>query len=246
MKLITLNIERNKHFDTVMPFIVAEMPDVLCLQEIFESDVYRFEALNYTCAFLPMTKVLLNEETHVLGTALCSHSPISEVHSTYFLDFKNGLQIHDTRDIINTVRYGVIGGTINVNNDLYHIITMHFTWTPHGADPSTEQSESLEKLLTYTKNLPPHIICGDFNIPRTESYLYEKIAKHYTDQIPLEYRSSLDRNKHLVGANPEKAFMFDSYMVDYIFTQPPYVAKDVRLIFGVSDHAAAVATILKS
>lgn len=32
-------------------------------------------------------------------------------------------------------------------------------------------------------------------------------------------------------------------MVDYIFTQPPYDVKNVKLVFGVSDHAAIIADI---
>jgi exonuclease III len=32
MKLININIEGDKHFDTVIPFLEKEKPDVLCLQ----------------------------------------------------------------------------------------------------------------------------------------------------------------------------------------------------------------------
>lgn len=37
--------------------------------------------------------------------------------------------------------------------------------------------------------------------------------------------------------------IFEEYMVDYIFTQSPYWADNVKLKFGVSDHAAVIAEI---
>jgi endonuclease/exonuclease/phosphatase family metal-dependent hydrolase len=50
---------------------------------------------------------------------------------------------------------------------------------------------------------------------------------------------------HRIGHLPEKQNLFTDYMVDYVFTQAPYTAHDVELVFDLSDHAAVVATISK-
>lgn len=245
MKLISINIERDKHFGTVIPFIETERPDVLCLQEVFQNDLYRFETLGYTCTFLPMTIFISNNTEQILGIALCSRTPLHNMHSQYYLDLGDILRVHDSNDIVHTVRYGYIGGNILHDDTIYPIITTHFTWTPNGERPSLEQIESLETLFALTAHMKPHSICGDFNIPRHTSHLYEKLATQYTDNIPPEYTSSLDKQFHRLGDSPDRAHLFSSFMVDYVFTQPPYHATDVRLVFGLSDHAAVMATLSK-
>jgi endonuclease/exonuclease/phosphatase family metal-dependent hydrolase len=48
IKLISLNIEGNKHLDNlVLPFLVAEKPEVVTLQEVFLPDVPKIEAAFY-------------------------------------------------------------------------------------------------------------------------------------------------------------------------------------------------------
>jgi hypothetical protein len=42
MKVISLNIEGNKHYELVLPFLHTENPDVICLQEVLEDDVNMF------------------------------------------------------------------------------------------------------------------------------------------------------------------------------------------------------------
>ena len=68
----------------------------------------------------------------------------------------------------------------------------------------------------------------------------------YTDTIPANYTSSLDKTLHRKGDDPSRAHLFTDFMVDYLFTKPDYQASDVRLEFGISDHAAVVATISKT
>jgi hypothetical protein len=64
--------------------------------------------------------------------------------------------------------------------------------------------------------------------------------------VPAHYRSSLDNNLHRLAEKPELAHLFTDYMVDYLLVQPPYHAHDVRLEFGVSDHAAIIATLSRN
>ncbi|MEA2056412.1 MAG: hypothetical protein U9O78_01685, partial [Patescibacteria group bacterium] len=43
MKLISVNIEGDKHLDKVLPFLKKEQANVICLQEIYEHQQKNFE-----------------------------------------------------------------------------------------------------------------------------------------------------------------------------------------------------------
>ena len=43
IRLVSLNIERRKHLNRILPFLQEYKPDVVCMQELFEKDVPYFE-----------------------------------------------------------------------------------------------------------------------------------------------------------------------------------------------------------
>jgi len=43
IKIISLNIERSKHIDRILPFLVREQPDVFCVQELCKKDIQYFQ-----------------------------------------------------------------------------------------------------------------------------------------------------------------------------------------------------------
>ena len=142
--------------------------------------------------------------------------------------------------------YPVVCATIaRSDGQMYSIATVHLMVTPDGKEIPA-QTASVKKLLKFLDTKEPHILCGDFNIPRGYNTNYHLFTDKYIDTIPHLYTSSLDRTLHRDGNNPElHSPIFDIYMVDYIFSQPPYSVSDVRLEFGVSDHAAVLAQISK-
>ncbi len=245
MKLISINIEKDAHLEKIFSFIQKESPDVLCLQEVYESDLNGFENLGYSCAYQPNSFRIVGDLTKSEGVALCSKHGIHNERSWYYRNADSPLMLFDPKNVSSTIKYGLIYGDVNFEGDTFTIATTHFTWTPNGSEPSREQIDDTEKFLSYVSKIEPHVVCGDFNIPRHKNYLYDELTKIYTDQIPSTYTSSLDRTLHRAGTDSKKTILFDAYMVDYIFTQPPYRATDVRLEFGISDHAGVVATITK-
>ncbi len=76
------------------------------------------------------------------------------------------------------------------------------------------------------------------------SPLYPRLVRDYRDEMPAGIRSSLDPGRHRLGSDPDKQDLFETFLVDYVLTRPPYRARDVRLAFGVSDHAAVMAEIV--
>jgi endonuclease/exonuclease/phosphatase family metal-dependent hydrolase len=243
MKLISLNIEGNKHFDRVLPFIEGENADVICIQEIFENDIERFLAFGYTSTFLPMTIKPVDGISQIQGIAMCTRIPQKNIQQYYYSNDFEEIPTFNKNDINNTVMHGVILSDFEFKGSTFTIGTTHFTWTPAGESPCLEQQTDLDSFLLKIKEYAPHVMCGDFNIPRNINSLYQKLIQNYSDAIPSHYTSSLDKNLHRLGITPDAIRLFETFMVDYVFTQKPYIPKDVRLAFGISDHAAVVATI---
>jgi exonuclease III len=249
MKLININIEGDKHFDTVIPFLEKERPDVLCLQEIYRKDLPHFEALGYAITFLPITRKEFQGKREELGVVLAVNSErvtLEQTASYYYHDPAGELHEYDNNHKDLTVNNGVLIGTLTIDSESFIVATTHFTWIPDGNIPNDYQRDDMSRFLAHMKMLAPHCVTGDFNIPRYQNPLYDELLTQYNDAVPTTYTSSLDIQKHRLGSNPELRHLFTDYMVDHLLIQESYLASDVRLEFGISDHAAIVATIEKS
>jgi endonuclease/exonuclease/phosphatase family metal-dependent hydrolase len=246
MKLISLNVEGYRHLSTTTELFRAEQADVICVQECGPWTIQILTELGYTTEFLPQCYKHDDEENvYEEGVLLASRLPVT-FETFYYYEPTDELQLFVHGNARDTYKQGCILGTVIQEHTTYHILSNHFTWTPVGNRPNAAQVADMESFLHLTKDLPPHVACGDFNIPRNESHLYKRLAAQYTDTIPATYPSSLDKNLHRVGNDPEKEELFTKYMVDYLFTQPPYKAESVRLEFGISDHAAVIGDVYKA
>lgn len=246
MKLISLNVEGHAHLERIYPFLEHEQADVLCLQEASEKHVELLEKMGYKTAFAPRCLKKDGDKTYTDGVLFASTLPFTA--ETFYYHKPSDVLQHDSFDKTSNRRPNwqtFLFATVAVGTDVFSIGTTHFTWTPDGALPSKAQIDDMKSFLDLVATLPPHVMCGDFNIPRYHNFLYQDLTKIYTDDIPHTYESSLDKALHRFGENKEIAHIFSDYMVDYIFSQKPYTATDVRLEFGLSDHAAVVAEIHK-
>jgi exonuclease III len=244
MKLISLNMEGLRHIPRVHAFLATEKADVVCLQEAPVEILSFLHAQRYTTMYMPRTRKTQNGVGYTDGIVLASLHPVM-YDSHYYYKPSEILAEEDYDE--QTGRYNnwqcVLVGEISYEQKTYTIATTHYTWTKDGDVPAEAQITDLPKMLSYLRTLPPHILCGDFNIPRHHNFLYDEIIKEYTDTIPVHYKSSLDAALHRAGNNHEKIKLFTDFMVDYIFTQAPYNTGNVRLEFGISDHAAVIGDI---
>jgi endonuclease/exonuclease/phosphatase family metal-dependent hydrolase len=246
LKLISLNIETNKHYEKILPFFIKENPDVICLQEAPESFSTELQKLGFETYFAPMFLLddLVGEDISEVGLLIASKFPF-EAKANYYHKPAEKIIIHERENLNGTVAAAYIFFNIKTPKGIYNIATTHPLKTENG--PENEfQNNHIKSMLSLLSEEPPHIICGDFNIPRGYNSNYIEMTNKYSDNIPGSYCSSLDRNIHRLGKEKISRPIFDIYMVDYIFTQPPYQAENVRLEFGVSDHAGIVAEIQKT
>jgi endonuclease/exonuclease/phosphatase family metal-dependent hydrolase len=176
-----------------------------------------------------------------MGIALAAKHPF--VASTeYYHRADLPIVDFDPQRKAETESFVYLSGIFTVDGAKYTFVTTHF-WDTGNGKPDHTQQELIGSLIERLETVPAHVLCGDFNIPREHNPLYEKLASRYDDAFPLHYPSSLDRTLHRLGNSVLDEPIFDTYMVDYVFTQSPYVASNTRLHFGVSDHAAITTEI---
>jgi endonuclease/exonuclease/phosphatase family metal-dependent hydrolase len=245
MKLLTVNMEGVVHLDRIKTLVATELPDTLCLQEAPDLFADALHTLGYATSFAPMIIRQQLGREFIEGVMIASRFPFTAKTSYYYRAQPTIVQFNET-DKEGTISHPILMAAVATPTEgTYMIGTTHIMVTKDGAE-SEHQRKGITALLHQLASEVPHILCGDFNMPRGYNPLYTDVTKQYTDTIPLHYASSLDRNLHRLGNNPQLTRpIFDTFMVDYIFTQPPYQAHNVRLQFGVSDHAAVVADITR-
>lgn len=252
MKLISLNVEGSKHWDLIDPFLDKELPDTLCLQEVFEIDAVRLaERLGMHHLFAPM--MLRNPEFKEpelpelpFGVAMLSRIPFASTSTQEYHSTGNPLLPHGGKNMETrraSIRQVLLSAEVPFDGKIFSVATTHFTWTSNGL-PDQYQEDDARALLEILSKMPGDIaLCGDFNMPRHFNALYDLFAARYTDAIPASYDSSIDLSIHRSRNNPAAVVDLCKYMVDYLFLTPGYRAGNVRLLPGVSDHYAIVANL---
>ena len=244
ISLVSLNVERSKHLDVVIPFLKERQPDVVCLQELCEADIPVYtELFGMPPFFNRGTKQFAESEAKVEGIGIFSRFPFIRTHVEYYCGDGTTVPESVSRDPNTFNKSNRFVATCDVEKDgeIFRIATTHFTWTPKG-EPSERQRTDLEAMFLILEGYQQLVLAGDFNAPR-RGEIFTKITDHYFDNIPPYYKTSLDINIHRSGVE-RRHELFDK-MVDGLFTTADYRASDVQLVFGVSDHAAVVGNISK-
>jgi len=242
IKLVSVNIEMDKHLDRVHAFLEREKPDVICLQEVFEPDLTEFgKNLGMEVVFGQMNLMGRGNQMEApyipFGIGMLSSLPMGDVQRSYYQGDKESAKKYVFNGDAREDCHLFLHAHIQKGNTNFTIGTTHFVWTPDG-QTSELQRQDLKKLLAILENIPEMVFGGDFNAPRGGE-IFDTIAKHYKDNIPQQYTTSIDANLHRLGDKLRGAPL----MVDGLFTTPHYKAQNVRLESGVSDHCALTAEI---
>ncbi len=236
LRLVSVNIERSRHLDRIIPFLGSTKPDVLCVQELEAGDIEAIEqACGLRAVFCPFG-ILGPRGAHPhdnmpTGVGIFARAHVSS-RAVFYKGSEEGARTPTKQSFTNCA---VLSLDCAHEGDVYRIATTHFTWV-NGGGVSDEQREDLSRMFPVLESLQEFVLTGDFNAPRGRE-LFSAIAERYHDNVPREYTTSIDGSLHRAGPLP--------YMVDGLFTTPGYEATNVRLEDGVSDHMAIVARIHK-
>lgn len=248
--LVSLNIERAKHYERILPFLKEQSPDMVCVQELYERDFEMFEReLGMFGIFEPLGLHPVDppEEGETMeGIAVFSRSKIigHEVH--FYAGSENAARADGP--VRKAVNRPVLFVEIESGGIRYDIGTTHFTWTPDGG-ANDQQRADLARLMAILEEKDSFVLCGDFNAPRGGE-IFSTIAEKYTDNIPPHYEWSIDLSLHRAGGGKIQADAAAlgqrGFMVDGMFSTADYALRDVFLKDGLSDHMGIVATVAKA
>lgn len=245
LKLICLNIEKDRHLDCISTFLSKRLPDVFCVQEIYESSIPTIAAAlpGSTYVYVPMTGRPKENPPQMQGVAIFSRLPIKKYEVHYYVGGPDSVPDSDDKDPLtwNANNRMVIVCDIESGGEIFRICTTHFTWSERGIR-TDKQRHDMGELLKILWSLGEFVLCGDFNVSRGGE-LFGMLAERYTDNVPIHYETSLDLELH--RAAKLRRHEIANKMVDSIFSTPAYSVSDVEMVSGVSDHCALVATVSK-
>lgn len=237
IKIISLNIEHDKHIPQVVDFVRRENPDVFLAQEVFKEDLLVLtKSIGLECvAHVPLARINSNGKIKISGIANFTNKPVVKSVREYYSGHPDFLPLVVSPAGASKQPRAILASIISEGEVDFCLVNTHFTLTP-GGKTNMQQRGDLKKMLEILKKFPEHVLCGDFNAPRGKE-TFDKLAKIYKDNIPINTTTTIDKNFHRAGDL--------QIVIDGLFTTRGYEAENVRLVRGVSDHLAIVANITR-
>lgn len=235
LKVVTLNIEGNKHLERALPFLVSQNADVVCLQEVFGVDIVTIsEALGMEYHYVPTMHVSAENKYNIptrgdWGVALLTKLP----HQPFDHHFYKGTGTIPEFVEPNSGDRVVVTAQVTKGDLHFFVATTHFTWSGKG-EVHPEQLADFAQLAKIVAQFPPHILCGDFNAPRGGE-MFSHFLEMYKDAMPQDVKTTIDGSLHYAGAL--------ELVVDTFFYTPPVSAKVTLVTEGVSDHKGVTAEV---
>lgn len=235
LRIVSVNIEGDKHLPKVSEFLRKENADVVALAEVMEKSVDFLAGDSYPHRVYASNVVKPEGE---MGVAFLSRYPLISQTPFYCGEY--------TPDSLPPFGRGthapvVLFAEVQKEGDTFRLGVVHFSWTQDGG-VDERQRRHTQKLLDYLEERGEFILMGDFNMPRGGE-MYSLLAAHYHDNIPAHVTTTIDPYLHRVNiGNPGKL----AFVVDYIWTTPQYHAENVQIVSGVSDHCAVKSDIVGS
>jgi endonuclease/exonuclease/phosphatase family metal-dependent hydrolase len=234
LKLLTLNIEGDRHLARVREVIAAHSPDIVCLPEVFESDCATLAAAgDYDARFgISLRMPRGSAPARDWGVAVLTRVPVRRQELIYYTD---ALPIREFVEPNDARRLALVTELEHFGRE-YRIVATHFTWSPDG-HANDEQRADFARLKQVLARYPHYALCGDFNAPRGREMFAKFTAElRLIDHLPPAVTTTLDPQFHRMKSTLE-------LVVDTVFSTPHYAAADVRLLEGVSDHKGILTTL---
>lgn len=244
LRLLSINIECDKHYDVVLALIAERNPDVLCLQEVPREFA---ERLGVECGYEWEFKLRAHVPSRIIPDMMLAEGMLVAWKPKLTL---RGVTVHtyrkkEERPISeepigpNDVDRSLVVTTLDHQGQIFRMGTTHFTWT-HDGGPSEEQHRDMDRLLDALTEFHDEtgiLFCGDFNAPRGGE-IFARLNERYTDNIPPHITSTIDPKLHRAAGL--------EWVVDGLFSTAHYQVHNVEILEGISDHKAIFAVIGQS
>jgi endonuclease/exonuclease/phosphatase (EEP) superfamily protein YafD len=258
MKILHLNIERDKHLDKLVRLIERETPDVICLEEAIDIDIEKIAArFKYYFVHAPLVEL---HTGGFEGSVIMSKFIILDIRRQHYGDNKT------VAPRININKAGINHGnrpkdglmylftllSIKIKDDtgqVWNVATTHCPavehTTPGLIDHTFDEMKDvqkvvqdglyLERLTEMVRHLPtPLIFTADLNASRGE-YAYNVLAHELVDIVPRKIDSTIDPKQH-------QPIDFKS-VIDTIMVSNEIELKRIQVLEGVSNHKALLAEL---
>lgn len=236
LKLLTLNIEHDRHLDRVSDAIATHLPDIVCLQEVFEKDCARLAAVGdyqvkYAISALMPEGGRGNSSPRSWGVAVLTRVPVHRQTLAYYSEDPRIRIFKESND----PRRLVLMTELEHEGRFYRVGTTHFTWSMNGA-ATDDQRADFTRLKQVLLPYPHYVLCGDFNSPRGRE-MFSRFTDELglVDHLPADVQSTLDPKFHRVPTL--------ELAVDTIFSTQEYRMTQVQVLDGLSDHKGILAQV---
>ena len=261
LNILHLNIESDRHLDSVFKLLEDKKPNIVCLAEVLEKDAKSIASkLGYQYTFAPLVSIKNGDEVNEEGSAILSKFPIKETNKYRYDDndtkeppirdanqivSKDGVRPKDRFAYFNTL----LTATIEIEGKQLTISTTHFPVVDHISSGfkdhelkkfedviELERAEGdLDRLIKIIRELKyPLIFTADLNNARGE-FFYDAIAHELNDIVPSSVNSTIDPHLHRI---PSLMMVIDTIMIS-----PDISIESFEVIDNVSDHKALLASL---
>lgn len=229
MKVVSLNIEGDKHFNRWPNAIKEFSPEIVCFQEVFSVNIPTISSLlnMELVSFAPLLRVEEENQYSISplglwGIAVFAPSKSMVQSETYYY---YGSEEVARFSLPNDASRAVIVSSLDYQGEKFVIANTHFTWSP-GGESTKEQLRDAKALRDVMSRYPEYVLCGDVNAPR-ERETFALLSEGLTSYIPESVATTIDPDLHYAGPL--------QLVVDTVLATDAYAAKvDVRS--GLSDH----------
>lgn len=217
-------LPRNDVADSIMGFVKAQNPDIVCFQEYAALDNIKFDQYKYQYVFM-------NQSRYKSGQAILSKFPIINRGDIKFENSRNNVIFADIKKGKDTLRvYSMHLQSIKISPDIHETIDeekskLIFMRMSEAFKLQQHQAELVEK---HKSDCPyPMIICGDLN-NSAYSYVYRSIKGKMKDSF----------EEAGTGFGESYNYKYYPARIDYIFTDKDIEVKEYQTFkdFIHSDH----------
>ena len=250
MKLISLNVWGGTCYEELIAYIKeqAKSTDIFCFQEVFSTNSSETESNGIRTNLYQELQLILPDFQGYYSPALDTmdnEGPVPfDLHYGLATFVAKKISIQAQKDIfVYRTRDSLIASnnsashprnlqitTIEVDQKLLNILTVHGLWTPDKLD-SPDRLEQSRKILNQIESLPgATILCGDFNLrPDTESI--KMLEKNLKNLITANHLTAT-RSSLYTGSEP---------FADYTFVSPDINVRSFSVPdLPVSDHCPMI------